>query len=161
MPESLVIRPATPDDVPAILGFIRELAVYEKLLHEVEATEELLLTHLFGPQPKAHALIATWDDAPVGYALYFYNFSTFLARPGIYLEDLFVQPAYRARGIGKSLLVHLAQIATKENCGRLEWSVLDWNAPSIAFYKSLGALPMDEWTIMRVTGEALDNLAQH
>ena len=140
----LEISAATRADVPTILGFIRELAEYEKLLPEVSATETLLERYLFD-EAKCRALIARWDGVAVGYALYFYNFSTFLARPGIYLEDLYVQPAHRNRKIGRALLGHLANIAVAENCGRLEWSVLDWNAPSIAFYKSLGAQPMDEW----------------
>jgi GNAT superfamily N-acetyltransferase len=160
MNSSILIRPATPDDSHAILGFIYELAAYEKLHHEVQITAEHLDEHLFGPTPKAHTLMAELDGSRVGYALYFYNFSTFLGRPGIHLEDLYVQPAFRGQGLGKGLLVHLAKVAIEEGCGRLEWSVLDWNEPSIKFYKSLGAVPMDEWTTMRVTGDALTQLAQ-
>lgn len=159
MNASLSIRPATPEDIGTVLDLIRELAIYEKLLHEVEATPELLQKHLFD-EPKVRVLIAEWDGAPAGYALYFYNFSTFLARPGIHLEDIFVQPQFRGRGIGKALLIQVAQIAEKEKCGRLEWNVLDWNAPSIAFYRSMGAVPLEDWTIMRVTGDALSQLAQ-
>ena len=154
-----LIRPATPEDVPQILQFIRELAEYEKLSHEVAATEALLYQNLFGPRPVAECLIAELDQTPVGFAFFFHNFSTFLGRPGIYLEDLFVRPAARGKGIGRALLTHLAKIAVQRDCGRLEWSVLDWNAPAIGFYKKLGALPMDEWTVMRVTGDALKNLA--
>lgn len=158
MNSSLSIRPATPDDLGTILGLIRELAIYEKLLHEVEATPELLQKHLFD-EPKVRVLLAEWNGEPAGYALFFYNFSTFLARPGIHLEDIFVQPQFRGRGIGKALLIQVAQIASQENCGRLEWNVLDWNEPSIAFYKSMGAVPLEDWTIMRVTGDALTQLA--
>ena len=153
------IRPATPDDIPHILQFIRELADYEKLSHQVTATKDLLHQHLFGPRPVAECLVAQLDGSPVGFALFFHNFSTFLGRPGIYLEDLFVRPAARGRGVGRALLTHLAQIAVERNCGRLEWSVLDWNAPAIGFYKKLGAVPMDEWTVMRVSGDALKILA--
>jgi len=153
------IRPATPNDIPQILQFIRELADYEELTHEVTATEDLLHQHLFGARPVAECLIAELDHAPVAFALFFHNFSTFLGRPGIYLEDLFVRPAARGKGVGRALLTHLAKIAVERNCGRLEWSVLDWNAPAIGFYNKLGAKPMDEWTVMRVTGDALKNLA--
>ena len=153
------IRPATPGDIPQILQFIRELAEYEKLTHEVTATEALLHQHLFGPRPVAECLVAELDQAPVAFALFFHNFSTFLGRPGIYLEDLFVRPAARGKGVGRALLTHLAKIAVERDCGRLEWAVLDWNAPAIGFYKKLGAVPMDEWTVMRVTGDALKNLA--
>ncbi len=159
MQSTFTIENARPEDVPAILGFIRELAEYEHLSHQVEASEELLHRYLF-EEAKCHALIAKIEGAAVGYALYFYNFSTFLARPGIYLEDLLVQPSFRGRGIGKSLILHLAQIAKAENCGRLEWSVLKWNAPSIAFYQTLGAEALDEWDTMRVSGQALENLQQ-
>ena len=124
------------------------------------ATEELLQRHLFGPQAKAHSVIARLDAVPVGYALYFYNFSTFLGRPGIYIEDIYVQPQHRGLGCGKALLIHLAGVAIEEECGRVEWSVLDWNAPSIAFYKKMGAAPMDEWTVFRVAGEKLRELAK-
>jgi GNAT superfamily N-acetyltransferase len=154
------IREGKPDDVSTILRFIRELAEYERLLHEVEATEAQLARTLFGENTVASVLIAEVDDLPVGFALYFYNYSTFLAKPGIYLEDLYVQPQARGRGIGKALLKHLAQLAVREDCGRLEWRVLDWNEPSIAFYKSLGAKPLDDWTTYSVAGKALYDLAQ-
>jgi GNAT superfamily N-acetyltransferase len=156
---STQIRPATPTDLPQILQFIRELAEYEKLSDEVTATERLLHQNLFGPRPVAECLIAELDQTSVGFALFFHNFSTFVGRPGIYLEDLFVRPAARGKGIGRALLTHLAKIAVERNCGRLEWSVLDWNAPAIGFYKTLGAISMDEWTVMRVAGDALKNLA--
>jgi len=153
------IRPATANDVPQILQFICELAEYEKLSDQVTATEQLLHQNLFGPRPVAECLIAELDQTPVAFALYFHNFSTFIGRPGIYLEDLFVHPAARGKGIVRALLTHLAKIAVERNCGRLEWSVLDWNEPAIGFYKKLGAVPMDEWTVMRVAGDALKNLA--
>lgn len=156
---TLHIRPATPADTPLILQFIRELAEYEKLLHEVVATEDILQQTLFGDQAKAYVAIAEWDGEPVGFALYFYNFSTFLGKPGIYLEDLYVRPELRGKGIGKALLAYLAHKALEKGCGRLEWWVLDWNKPSIAFYKSIGAEAMDEWTVYRLSGEALDALA--
>jgi GNAT superfamily N-acetyltransferase len=154
------IRPATPDDVATILAFIRELADYEKLSHAVVASEELLHEHLFGAQPAAEVLIGECDGAPVGYALFFRTFSTFLARPGLYLEDVYVQPPFRGRGLGKALLKALAQLAVARGYGRVEWSVLNWNAPSIAFYQSLGAEPLDEWTTYRLTGEALQELGR-
>lgn len=157
--DPLRIAPATENDVALILSFVERLAEYEKLSHEVVATEAALRHWLFGPRPMAEVLLAYWGDHPVGFALYFHNFSTFLARPGIYLEDLFVEPVHRGKGIGKALLMHLAAIATERGCGRLEWSVLDWNQPSIEFYKKLGAKPKDEWTIFRLTGEALHQLA--
>ncbi|MDD4892148.1 MAG: GNAT family N-acetyltransferase [Phycisphaerae bacterium] len=153
------ILPAGEGDVPLILQFIRELAEYEKLSHEAVATEELLREHLFGLSPKAEVRIARVGGEPAGFALFFHNFSTFRGRPGIYLEDLFVRPAYRGRGIGKALLAELAKLAKACGCARLEWAVLDWNAPAIEFYRRLGATPMDEWTVFRVTGDALDNLA--
>lgn len=155
----LQIRKALATDCALILEFIKGLAEYEKLSHEVVATHELLHENLFGPQPKAEVLIAEWDGKPAGFALFFHNFSTFLGRPGIYLEDLFVLPALRGHGIGKALLKHLAQIAVERNCGRLEWSVLDWNKPAIDFYVSIGAGPMDEWTMYRLTGEKLKSFA--
>jgi GNAT superfamily N-acetyltransferase len=158
MPE-IVIRPATPDDVPLILQFIRDLAEYEKLSHEVSATESLLHEHLFGPRPVAESLIAELGSRPVGFALFFHNFSTFLGRPGIYVEDIFVRPAARGGGVGRLLLREIARIAIQRNCGRLEWSVLDWNEPGIGFYRKHGAKPMDEWTTFRVTGPALERLA--
>jgi GNAT superfamily N-acetyltransferase len=154
-----MIRLATRADVPLIAQLIRELAIYEKLEHEVVLDEALLAEHLFGARPFAEALIAETDDrTPVGFALFFHNYSTFLSRPGIYLEDLFVLPAHRGKGFGKTLLIKLARLALERNCGRLEWSVLDWNHPSIEFYKSVGARAMDEWTVYRLTGEALNAL---
>lgn len=158
---SLLIRPATAADVPVILDFIRGLAEYEKLLGEVEATEEKLRATLFPPEgrPAAECVLALADGAPAGFALFFHNYSTFLAQPGLYLEDLFVRPELRGRGIGKALLLHLAQLANARGCGRMEWSVLDWNAPAIAFYESLGARRMKEWQICRLTGEALARYA--
>lgn len=157
--DRLSIRPAAIDDVPVILNFVRELAIYEKLLHEVAATEALFAEHLFGERPVAEVIIAEWEAKPVGFALFFHNFSTFLGRPGIYLEDLFVMTDMRGKGIGKALLTHLAAITRERQCGRLEWSVLDWNEPAIQFYRSIGAVPMDDWTAQRLTGEALDALA--
>lgn len=153
------IRFATVDDVPLILRFIRDLAIYERLEHEVIATEELLRETVFGPRRYAEVLIGEADDGPAGFALFFHNFSTFLGRPGIYLEDLFVRPEYRGRGYGKALLARLAQLAVERKCGRVEWAVLDWNTPSIEFYKSLGAVPMSEWRIFRLRGDALAALA--
>jgi GNAT superfamily N-acetyltransferase len=155
----LHLRPAAAEDTPLILAFIRELADYEKLLAECAADESSLRRHLFGEHPKAEVVIAEWDGRPAGFALFFHNFSTFLAKPGIYLEDLFVRPEFRGKGIGKGLLIHLARLAQFRGCGRLEWNVLDWNEPSIQFYKSLGAVPMNDWTGYRVTGAALDALA--
>jgi GNAT superfamily N-acetyltransferase len=153
------IRPATEDDVPIILSLIRELAEYERLSHEVVATEGLLRETLFGERRGAEVLIACCKGAPAGFALFFHSFSTFLGRPGIYLEDLYVKPEFRGRGIGRALLTHLARLAKERGCGRLEWAVLDWNEPAIKLYKSIGAVPMDEWTVYRVTGEALETLA--
>lgn len=153
------IRAARPGDEPVIVRFIRELAAYEKLEHEVTATTDHLTRTLFADDPKVFALIAETEGAPCGFALYFFNYSTFLGRHGIYLEDLYVTPERRGRGIGKALLARLARIAEENDCGRLEWWVLDWNAPSIAFYKSLGAEAMDEWTVYRLTGPALSRLA--
>jgi GNAT superfamily N-acetyltransferase len=155
----LTIRQATVADVPLILTFIRELAEYEQLTAEVVATEELLREALFGRQPEAEVLLAEWAGAPAGFALFFHSFSTFLGRAGIYLEDVFVRPPLRGRGIGKALLVRLAAIAVERGCGRLEWAVLDWNEPAIGFYKSLGAVALDEWTTYRLTGPALRELA--
>jgi len=154
-----VIRFAKEEDVPLILRFIKGLAEYEKLTHEVKATEDELRETLFGARRVAEVLIGEFQGEPVGFALFFHNYSTFLARPGIYLEDLFVTPEMRGRGFGKVLLAYLAQIANERNCGRVEWAVLDWNEPAIRFYKKLGAAAMDEWTVFRLTGEALTTLA--
>jgi GNAT superfamily N-acetyltransferase len=156
---SLLIRNAVREDAALILRFIRALAVYEKLEDSVVADEAKILRTLFGEKPYAEVLIAQWNGEPAGFALFFHNYSTFLAKPGIYLEDLFVDPAFRGKGIGKALLSSLARTAVDRDCGRLEWSVLDWNEPAIGFYKKLGAVPMDEWTIFRVTGTALTDLA--
>jgi len=153
------IRRATPLDVPIILTFIRELAEYERLAHDVVATDDDMYVALFGERPVIEALIATKDDEPVGYALFFPTFSTFLGKPGMYLEDVYVRPAARGLGIGRKLLEHLARVTVQRGWGRLEWSVLDWNEPSIAFYKKMGATPMDEWTVFRLAGEALQKLA--
>lgn len=155
----LEIHPATEEDVPLLLRFVKELAEYENLSHEVSATEEVLKESLFGGRRVAEALLAYLGDEPVGFALFFHNFSTFLGRPGIYLEDLYVRPEFRGSGIGRTLLAHLVKLAKERGCGRLEWWVLDWNEPSIGFYKSLGAVAMDDWTVYRVTGEALEKLS--
>lgn len=155
------IKPATVKDVPLILDFIKDLAEYEKLSHEVTATEELLTKNLFGSKAHAEVIIGYLDEEPISFALFFHNFSTFLGKPGIYLEDLFVKPQARGLGIGKKMLVHLAKLAKERGCGRFEWWVLDWNEPAIEFYKKLGAIPMDEWTVFRVTGKALDELAEN
>jgi GNAT superfamily N-acetyltransferase len=155
----LRIRQAERSDVPLILQFIRELAEYEKLSHEMVATPEDLLRDGFSDRPYFQVVIAEWDGEPAGFALYFYNYSTFQGRPGLYLEDLFVRPSYRGKGIGKALLVHLAKVAVEQNCGRYQWQVLDWNTPSIKFYESLGAQMMKQWLTMRVSGEALARLA--
>jgi GNAT superfamily N-acetyltransferase len=157
--ESLQIRKARKSDVPLILHFIKELANYEKLLHEVTATVELLEANLFGEKSVAEVVIASFENKDVGFALYFHNFSTFVGKSGIYLEDLYVSPEYRGKGFGKTLLKYLANLAVERDCGRLEWWVLDWNESAINFYKSLGAKPMDEWTVFRVTGDDLVNLA--
>jgi GNAT superfamily N-acetyltransferase len=159
MSEALRIVPADEGDVPVILSFIRKLAEYEKLSHLVVATEENIREHIFGANPVGEVLLAYWDEEPVGFALYFRNFSTFLGHPGIYLEDLFVEPEHRGKGIGKALLKRLAKIALERGYGRLDWAVLDWNTPSIDFYRSLGAVALDAWTGYRLTGEALDRLA--
>lgn len=156
---NFTIRSATIEDTALILRFIQELADYEKLLHEVVADETTLKQNLFGDTPHAKVIIGEYQGKPVSFALYFHNFSTFLGRPGIYLEDLYVQPDMRGKGLGKILLGYLASLAKELNCGRLDWWVLDWNKPAIDFYQSLGAQPMDEWTVNRVTGEALDKLA--
>jgi GNAT superfamily N-acetyltransferase len=156
----LKIAAATERDVPLILSFIRKLAEYEKLSHMVVATEENVREHVFGPNPVAEVLLAYWGEEPVGFALYLRNFSTFLGQAGIYLEDLFVDPAHRGNGIGKALLTQLAKIAVERGYGRLQWAVLDWNTPSIEFYQRLGAVPLDEWTTYRLTGEELKRLAE-
>lgn len=156
----LTIRAALEKDVPLILSFIEKLADFEKLRHEVAATEDLLRRTLFGGRRVAEVALAYWDDTPAGFALFFHNFSTFVGRPGIYLEDLFVGPEHRGKGIGKALMLHLAKLARERGCGRLEWAVLDWNQPAIEFYKKLGAVPMHDWTVFRVTGEALEALAK-
>ena len=161
MTKSIRIERATEKDIPLILTFIKELAEYERLSEQCVATEALLHETLFGEKKFAEVLIAYYHDEPAGFELFFHNFSTFLARPGIYLEDLFVFPKFRGKGIGKALLVYLARIAKERNCGRFEWAVLDWNEPSIAFYKKLGAIPLDDWTTFRVAGKALDALANN
>jgi GNAT superfamily N-acetyltransferase len=155
----VAIRPAVPEDSALILQFIRDLAEYEKMLDDVRTTQDDVTVALFGENPKAFCDIAEIDGAPVGFALWFYNFSTFVGRHGIYLEDLFVRPDARGSGAGKALLAGLARRCVDENLGRLEWAVLDWNAPSIAFYDSIGAATMDEWVVRRMTGEALRKLA--
>jgi len=161
-PAALQIRAARVEDCALILSFILELAVYEKLEHEVVATPEVLAETLFGQRPYAEVLIAEYEGKPVGYALFFHSFSTFIGRPGLYLEDIYVQPAVRGNGIGKALMTRIAALAVERQCARFEWSVLDWNEPSIKFYRAIGALPMEGWTVQRVTGQALVALAaQH
>jgi GNAT superfamily N-acetyltransferase len=155
----LVIRPATVADVPIILELIRELAAYERAPNEVVATEEQLANVLFGPRPAAEVLLGFEGKTPVGFAIFFHNFSTWLGRPGLYLEDLFVRPESRGKGYGRALLVHLAKIAHDRGCGRMEWAVLDWNDPAIQFYRTLGAKPLDEWRIFRLTREGIARLA--
>jgi len=159
MSDTITIRPATASDIPAILGFIRALTKYERLEDACVATEDSLRATLFGARAYAEVVFGCLNGKPVGFALFFHNYSTFLAKPGIYLEDLFVNPEVRGRGIGKLLLQWLAKTAVERDCGRLEWSVLDWNEPSILFYKSLGAAPLSEWQIFRLTGPALGALA--
>jgi GNAT superfamily N-acetyltransferase len=154
------IRPATRNDVPVIAELIRGLARFEKLEHEVVMTEDMLTASLFGQRPYAEVLLADDEDQPVGFALFFHNFSTFLGRPGIYLEDLFVVPEHRGKGIGQLLLATLARLAVERGCGRLEWAVLDWNQEAIRFYERLGARPNSDWTIYRLTGESLSALAR-
>lgn len=158
--KSLDIAAAAPADIPMILGMIRALAEYERLAHLCVATEADLERHLFGEPRRAEVLLGRENGEPVCFALFFHNFSTFLAQPGLYLEDLFVRPEARRRGYGRAMLIRLAQIAVERGCGRFEWSVLDWNAPAIAFYESLGAIVMPEWRITRVTGPALSTLAR-
>jgi GNAT superfamily N-acetyltransferase len=157
---ALTIRPATVADVPVILRLIRDLATYERAPGEVTATEEQLVDVLFGPKPAAEVLLAFEEDSPVGFAVFFHNFSTWLGRPGLYLEDLFVKPEMRGKGYGRALLVDLARIARDRGCGRMEWAVLDWNEPAIEFYRKLGAKPMDEWTVFRLTGDGIAKLAE-
>ena len=159
---STTIRPARREDVPSILEFIRGLATYERLLPECEATEEQLALTLFpedGVPPVAHCVLAQVGGAPAGFAIYFFNYSTFLARPGLYLEDLFVLPAFRGHGLGKALLLHLAKVANSRGCGRMEWAVLDWNQPAIEFYEALGARRLREWQICRLSGPSLARYA--
>lgn len=152
---TLDIRPATPADVPALVTLIKALADYEQLSHQVTGTADDLAVALFGPRPYAEAALAWFDGQPVGMVLFFYNFSTFLMKPGLYLEDIFVQPDYRGQGIGKALLVYLGKLALARGCGRLDWSVLDWNTPAIEFYQRMGAEIKPEWQLCRVTGDAL------
>ena len=156
---TISIRPATVSDLPLVLAFIRELAVYERLEHQVVASEAELGTALFGPRPFAEVVFACLDGTPVGFALFFHNFSTFLGKPGVYLEDLFVRPEARGLGVGQRLLAWLARTTIERGCARLEWAVLDWNKPSIGFYASLGAVAQDEWTTFRLSGTALQRLA--
>ena len=159
LPPGFVVRAAREQDVALILSFVRDLAEYEKLSHEVEATEELLRETLFGPAPAAEVMLGYLNEEPVAFALFCSTFSTFLGRPGIYLEDLYVKPNARSRGIGKLMLRAVARMARERGAGRLEWSVLDWNEPALRFYRSLGAVPMEEWTVHRVSGKALERLA--
>ncbi len=156
----MTLRPAIAADTGLVLAFIRQLAKYERLEHEVVVDESTLATHLFGARPMAEVVIAESAGEPAGFALFFHNFSTFLGRPGLYLEDLYVRPEWRGRGIGERLLSHLAALAVERGCGRLEWSVLDWNEPAIGFYRALGAEPMNDWTVFRTSGEALLRLAE-
>ncbi len=159
MEERLRIAAARREDAGLIIAFIKELAEYERLADTVVVTEAMIEQALFSARPTAEAVLAYWDDQPVGFAVFFTNFSTFVGRPGIYLEDLFVRPAARRNGIGRALLRHLAGLCTQRGYGRLEWAVLDWNQPAIDFYQSLGAVPMNEWTVFRLAGEPLKNLA--
>ncbi len=158
-PAAFTIRPAGPDDAPRILAFIRSLAEYEQLAHEVRADEAMVRDTLFGPRPAAEVVFGCENGTPVGFALFFPNYSTFLGRSGIYLEDLFVDPAHRGKGYGKALLAHLARLSVERSCGRLEWAVLHWNTPAIGFYERLGARPLTDWRVMRLTGEPLAALA--
>ena len=157
---TLRIRGAEPDDVPVIADLIRKLAIFEKLEDQVVTTDELLRSGLFGQRPYAEAVIAEEDGQPIGFALFFHTFSTFLARPGLYLEDLFVLADHRGRGVGRALLAHLAHLAVERGCGRLEWAVLNWNLEAVRFYERLGAKPNSEWTVYRLTGEALSALGR-
>ena len=156
---AIALRPATAADVPQILAFIGELADFEQLAHEAVADPASLAGQLFGEAPAAEVVMAEVDGQPAGFALFFHNFSTFLGKRGLYLEDLYVRPAYRGLGLGGRLMVHLARLAVERDCGRFEWSVLDWNTPAIDFYRQLGAVPQEEWTVQRVSGEALAALA--
>ena len=157
--DKFAIRRATIDDVPVILELIRALAIYERAPNEVTATEETLAEILFGKKPAAEVLLTFENKTAVGFAVFFHNFSTWLGRPGLYLEDLFVKPEHRGKGYGRALLIHLAKIARERNCGRFEWAVLDWNEPAIQFYRKLGAKPMDEWTVFRLTRDGIAKLA--
>ena len=159
-PTPIHLEAATEADVPTILRFILELAAYERLAHEVVATEDTLGAALFGLDRIAHAVVARAGTEPAGFALYFFSFSTFLSKRGLYLEDLYVTPAWRRHGIGRMLLSHLARIAVDQGCGRMEWSVLDWNEPALAVYRAIGARPMSEWTVQRLSGRALEALAE-
>ncbi len=159
-PRKFEIRTARVEDVPIILQLIRDLATYERAPNEVTATEEQLVEVLFGPRPSAEVMLAFEEDTAVGFAVFFHNFSTWLGRPGLYLEDLFVKPEVRGKGYGRALLVHLAKIARERGCGRMEWAVLDWNDPAIQFYRKLGAKPMDEWTVFRLTSDGIAKLAE-
>ncbi|MFL6567581.1 MAG: GNAT family N-acetyltransferase [Chthoniobacterales bacterium] len=159
MSDAFLMRPAASEDVPVIAQLIRELAEYERAPQAAIATEEGLREVLFGPEPAAHVLLALENEQPVGFAIYFFNFSTWLGRPGLYLEDLFVRPDVRGKGYGRALLVRLAQIADERGCGRMEWAVLDWNEPAIGFYRKLGAKPMDEWTVFRLEQRGIAQLA--
>jgi len=158
-PNEFMIRTARVEDVPVILQLIRDLATYERAPKEVTATEEQLVDVLFGDRPAAEVLLAFEGQSPVGFAVFFYNFSTWLGRPGLYLEDLFVKPEKRGKGYGRALLIELAKIARERECGRMEWAVLNWNEPAIKFYRALGAKPMDEWTVFRLTREGIARLA--
>lgn len=157
--QDLFIRQAQEEDVPLLLDFIKQLADYEKLSHVVVADAESLRRTLFGEIAFAEVILADYQNQSVGFALFFHNYSTFLGKPGIYLEDLFVVPAMRGKGIGRQLLKYLARLTKERNCGRLEWSVLDWNKPAIEFYKNMGAVPMEQWTVFRLTGKALERLS--
>jgi GNAT superfamily N-acetyltransferase len=159
MTPKFLIRSANESDVPLILQFIKELAEYEKLAHEAVATEESLRHNLFGPRKTAEVILAFENEHPVGFALFFHNFSTFVGKPGIYLEDLFVRPKFRGRGYGKALMIELARIAKERDCGRFEWAALNWNTPAVDFYRRIGAQPMSDWTIFRLTPEEIATLA--
>jgi GNAT superfamily N-acetyltransferase len=159
-PDGLRIERATEQDVSLLLTLIRELADYERLAQHVVATDRDVRESLFGPAPAAEAVIARVGETPAGFALWFHSYSTFLAKRGLYLEDIFVRPEWRGKGIGRALLASVARVAVERGCGRMEWSVLDWNEPAIGFYKKLGATPLDEWTVFRLTGEALEEVAK-